>query len=261
MIRAPDLPNQKHEDGNDQYDDDSEEESFNGGPSTDTSFDEEATRAAAIAESRRKLAELEADRPLWEAEARKRALRQKAEEEAERLKAEERKWAESRRAEEARQAEARRRAQEAREQHEEEQRQREEAAKRQRERQQRQQRWTYGPWTTQRALERYKALSDAFDTTKFNADDPVSFDIIPWPVLTSPARLSVEDIDWNAVEKFFDAVRPHMRTQDFKPFVEKSHRRFHPDRWRSRGLLRTVVDEGERGCLEVGKPATFLLYP
>ncbi|KAE9411507.1 hypothetical protein BT96DRAFT_968929 [Gymnopus androsaceus JB14] len=258
-----DAPSQHNGNGNADYgddDDDSEEESFTGGPSTDTSFDEDAMRSAAIAESRRKLAELEADRPLWEAEARKRALRQKAEEEAERLKAEERKWAESRQADEKRQAEARRKAQEAREKQEEEQRQREEAAKRQRERQQRQQRWAYGPWTTQRALERYKALSEAFDTTKFNNIEPVSFDIVPWPVLASPARLSVEDIDWNAVEKFFDAVRPHMRTQDFKVFVEKSHRRFHPDRWRSRGLLKTVADEAEKGCLEVGTYASMERY-
>ncbi|KAF9027793.1 hypothetical protein BDP27DRAFT_1247323 [Rhodocollybia butyracea] len=104
-----------------------------------------------------------------------------------------------------------------------------------------------------RALERYKVLSDAFDTSKFSANDPLSFDLVPWPVLTSPATLSEEDIDWNNVEKFFNAIQPTMRPQEFKVFVEKSHRRFHPDRWRARGLLRTIANEAERGCLEVGK--------
>ena len=55
------------------------------------------------------------------------------------------------------------------------------------------------------------------------------------------------------MEKFFEAVKPHMRPQDYKVFVEKSHRRFHPDRWRGRSLLRSVIDEAERGCMEVGK--------
>ncbi|KAJ4483421.1 hypothetical protein J3R30DRAFT_3284694 [Lentinula aciculospora] len=222
-----------------------EDESLDGEPSPDTSFDEEAARAAAIAESRRKLAELEVDRPLWEEEARKRALRQKAEEESQRLRAEERQWSDMKRAE----AEAPKEQQDAElREHTE----REEAAKRQRERRHREQRWAYGPWTSIRALERYKVLSEAFDATKFNVYDPLTFHVIPWPLLIPPAKMSVEDVDWNAVENFFDAVRPHMRSQDFKAFVEKSQRRFHPDRWRSRGLLRTVVDEAERGCLEVG---------
>ncbi|KAJ3746947.1 hypothetical protein EV360DRAFT_97791 [Lentinula raphanica] len=244
----------------DEFDDETEDESSDEGPSPDTSFDEEAARAAAIAESRRKLAELEADRPLWEEEAKKRAMREAAEEESRRLKAEERKYAEMRRAEaEARRAaESRRKAQEieekTRQQQEaelREQKEREEATKRQRERRQREQRWNIGPWTPIRALERYRVLSEAFDTTKFNAHDPLSFHVVPWPILTPPARMSVEDVDWNAVESFFDAVKSHMRTQEFKMFVEKSQRRFHPDRWRARGLLKTVENEAERSCLEV----------
>ncbi|KAJ4002039.1 hypothetical protein F5050DRAFT_1802617 [Lentinula boryana] len=257
-LRPPstDIPIDNDNGEYDVDDDDSDDESSSGGPSPDTSFDEGATRAAAIAESRRKLAELEVDRPLWEEEARKRALREKAAEESQRLKAEERKWADMRRAEaEARQAaEAQKIQEQTKQQREAELREhleREEAAKRQRERRQRDQRWTYGSWTSIRALERYKVLSDAFDTTKFNAYDPLTFHVVPWPILTSPTKMSVEDVDWNAVESFFAAVKPHMRSQEFQSFVEKSQRRFHPDRWRARGLLRTVKDEAERGCLEV----------
>lgn len=189
-------------------------------------------------------------------------MREAAEEESRRLKAEERRYAEMRRAEaEARRAaESRQKAQEieekTRQQQEaelREQKEREEAFKRQRERRQREQRWNIGPWTPIRALERYRVLSEAFDTTKFNAHDPLSFHVVPWPILTPPARMSVEDVDWNAVESFFDAVKSHMRTQEFKMFVEKSQRRFHPDRWRARGLLKTVENEAERSCLEVGE--------
>ncbi|KAI0374004.1 hypothetical protein BV20DRAFT_988191 [Pilatotrama ljubarskyi] len=227
------------------------QESGETGMDTGAVDDEEAARLAAIEESRRKLAELEKDRPLWEEEARRRAARERAEEEARRArKEEERRRAAAAAAEEQRQrqraaaaaadAESRARAEKERIEREREQR-------RQRERQ----RWSYGPWTTVRAIERYRVLSEAFDAAKFTPEDPVMFETIPWPVLHSPVTLRVEDIEWSAVEDFFAAARRHMRSQDYKAFVEKSHKRFHPDRWRARGVLKSVADEELRGCLEV----------
>jgi flagellar biosynthesis GTPase FlhF len=210
-------------------------------------LDEEAARKAAIEESRRKLAELEADRPLWEEQAKRREMLERREEEARRAKREQQ------RREEAETAKAEKRVQEKeeREAREREDRKREEMARREWERRQRQQRWSTGPWTTQRALERYKNLCEYFDTTKFSLDEPLAFDVVPWPILQSPMSFTVEDVDWGAVERFFEAMKPHMRAQDYNTFVEKSQRRFHPDRWRSRGLLKSVEDDVERGCLEV----------
>lgn len=124
-------------------------------------------------------------------------------------------------------------------------REREERRRRERER------WSYGPWTTIRAIERYKVLSDTFDTAKFTLENPVDFETVPWPVLHSPAVLTVEDIDWASVEAFFEAARRHLRTQDYRVFVEKSHKRFHPDRWRARGIIKSLEDEELRGGLEV----------
>ncbi|KAF8210284.1 hypothetical protein K438DRAFT_1570472 [Mycena galopus ATCC 62051] len=230
------------------------------GPSNDkpTEVDAEAERQAFIAEARRKLAELEADRPLWEAEAAKRKKLEKEEQEAQRARMAERRAAEARKADEERRAKAEKEKerQQQTQSREEARVAGEERARRERDRRQRNERWAYGPWTTQRALERYKTLSEIFDSTKFSPDDPITFDIVPWPIL--PLRYSVEDIDWAAVEGFFNAVKPHMRSQDFASFVEKSHRRFHPDRWRSRGLLKSVADETERGCLEVGARCCIL---
>ncbi|KAJ6586933.1 hypothetical protein DFH09DRAFT_1141997 [Mycena vulgaris] len=214
-------------------------------------LDAEAERMASIAESRRKLAELEADRPLWEQEAKKRERLEKEKQEAERSRTAERRAAEARRADEDRRAKLEREQQQARAKEEARVRGWEERARREREKRQRNERWSYGPWTTQRALERFKTLSEIFDSAKFSQDDPLTFDAVPWPVLHSPVSFSVEDVDWAAVEGFFAAVKPHMRSQDFISFVEKSHRRFHPDRWRSRGLLKSVADEADRGCLEV----------
>lgn len=215
----------------------------------DTSVsDENAARQAAIAESRRKLAELEADRPLWEEQARKRMEREMAEEEALREKAE------GRRRAAAIQVEADRR-EKARQEHEakaKQNREAEEMARRERDRRQRQQRWSYGPWTVQRALERYRVLCESFDGTKYSECNTLTADIVPWPVLQSPLTFAVEDVSWLAVEKFFYEVKGLMRPQDYKSFVEKSHRRFHPDRWRGRSLLKSVIDETERACMEVG---------
>lgn len=208
-------------------------------------IDEDSARQAAIAESRRKLAELEADRPLWQEQAKKRMERDKAEEEASRAKAEARRRAVE--AEEDRREKVRR-EQEAKETL---RREREELARRERDRRQRQQRWSYGPWTVQRALERYRVLCESFDTTKFSVCEPLTVDVVPWPVLQSPVTFSVEDVNWAAVEKFFQEVRGLMRPQDYKTFVEKSHRRFHPDRWRSRSLLKSIIDETEKGCIDV----------
>jgi hypothetical protein len=186
---------------------------------TPAEVDAEAEREAFIAEARRKLAELEADRPLWEEEAKKRAQREKEEQEARRSRmAEQRRAAEAPKAEEARRARVekekekeRQQQQQARAREEARVRAGEERARRDRERRQRNERWAYGPWTTQRALERYKVLSDIFDSTKFSADDPITFDVVPWPMLA--VKFSLEDIDWAAVEGFFNAVKPHMRSQ------------------------------------------------
>ncbi|KAJ7462319.1 hypothetical protein B0H11DRAFT_2160178 [Mycena galericulata] len=214
--------------------------------------DEEAERMASIAESRRKLAELEADRPLWEQEAKKREQNEKEAQEAQSSRLAERRAAEARKLDEDRRAKMERERLHAQAKEEAQVRESEARARREKEKRQRNARFAQGPWTTQRALERYKTLCDIFDSTKFSQDDPLTFDVVPWPVLHSPVSFSVEDIDWAAVEGFFTAVKSHMRSQDFVSFVEKSHRRFHPDRWRSRGLLKGVTDEAERGCLEVG---------
>ncbi|ETW80475.1 hypothetical protein HETIRDRAFT_434570 [Heterobasidion irregulare TC 32-1] len=232
--------------------------------------DEEEIRQAAIAESRRKLEELERDRPIWEQAARERESKRAHEEELER----ERKVAEARereerdriqRAEDIRkaamerkrqQAEINRRAQaqkEAQEKFERERREQAEAWRRENEKKTRQQqeKWSRGAWTSQRALERYKTLCETFDATKFSADEPLTFEAVPWPLLAAPLTFSVEDVDWAGVEKFFETVKDHMRWQEYKTFVEKSHRRFHPDRWSSRRLLNTIEDETERSSLEV----------
>ena len=180
-----------------------------------------------IAESRRKIAELERDRPLWEAAAHARERQEREEAAAQRARAE-RARREAERARQAAAAEV-------------------EAAKRRAEAQRA--RWAQGPWTSQRALERYRTLCESFDEAA--KPTALAFEDVPWPILGRPYSFGPEDIDWAAVETFFQAVRGSMRAQDYRIFVQNSHRRFHPDRWRARGLLTAVKDENARGMIEV----------
>jgi len=204
-----------------------------------------------IAESRRKITELERDRPLWEAAAHARERQEREEEEERRAAYERRKREEAEalaRAEEERRVEAERERQVEAEAKAKAEAEAEAAAKRRAAEAQRA-RWARGPWTSQRALERYRVLCESFDEAAKPAS--LSFEDIPWPSLSAPFSFGPEDIDWAAVETFFRTVRGHMRAQDYRVFVEKSHRRFHPDRWSARGLLAAIRDDDARGMIEV----------
>lgn len=173
-----------------------------------------------IEESRRKIAELEKDKPLWEAARRERERTEQAEERERQAanRARERKVEAERKDREYRERLAK--EAEERQKREQEERQRRE---KERKHSQNRARWAHGPWTIQRALERYRVLCEHFDNAKFSSGDPLTFNDIPWPMLHR--TFSVEDIEWSAVENFFASVKPHMRIQDYKVFVEKSHRR------------------------------------
>lgn len=193
----------------------------------------------AIEESRRKLAELEADRPLWEEAARERERRESAEcaEQAAQKLARERMEA-SRLAAEAEHEPALRR----------DARRQERIAASQRNF------MRPGPWTAQCALERYHTLSETFDRAKFTNEEPLLFELVPWPVLHAPDALRVEDIDWAAVEAFYHAVRPYLSSPlrgvaEYKTLLQKARQRFHPDRWSARRLTTTIVDENEQDCM------------
>jgi hypothetical protein len=64
--------------------------------------------------------------------------------------------------------------------------------------------------------------------------------------------LDIEEIDWKAVEAFFARVKVQLAANvaEYKSLVEKVHRMFHPDKWRSRGLLATVMDDDLKTSLE-----------
>lgn len=107
-------------------------------------------------------------------------------------------------------------------------------------------------WYTSSALGRFKFVSNEFDTLKFQESQPLTFESIPLPILAAPCDMILDEIDWSAVERFFEAMENRLqdRAED-RAFVEKAHRRFHPDKWRARGILNSVLDDDLRSQLEV----------
>ncbi|KAJ7729805.1 hypothetical protein B0H16DRAFT_1775708, partial [Mycena metata] len=75
-----------------------------------------------------------------------------------------------------------------------------------------------------------------FEKLKFSETQPLTFGVIPWPVLTDPLALDVEVINWTSVEAFFACAKVQLAVNvtEYNTLVEKVHRMFHPDKWRSR---------------------------
>lgn len=236
-----------------------------------------------MSESRRKILELEADRHLWEESRKVREEKERREQEkadvarkAAALKESIQRMADMRAEEEKkrRAAEEAKKAQERRrKEQEEKERKARETAKSERIAQElRQQQWRAaatekekvrcrdrdvekwgtGPWTHARALQRFRSLSEEFLKISFSESKPLTEGAIPWPVLDDPFDFQLEHLDWQRVEAFFkEAARMLGGTSgEYKTLVEKSHRLFHPDRWRSRNLMVTVLDEDLRKSLE-----------
>lgn len=232
--------------------------------------DDEAARQAELEASRRKLAELEADRPLWEEAARQRAAQEADEERRRDTAARQARQAadeaarqaqqaaeEARRSQRAAEEAARREAKAAEQERIKEEEERERVALRMRREEVRREaragfgRWRYLPWSNDASYDHFVKASEQFDKLDFRKGDVVVFETIPWPMLTRPGTFFVEDITWQAVEKFFECARYYNTTSQFRDLVEKAHKRFHPDRWRSRRVLNCVEDGEEKACLEM----------
>lgn len=110
--------------------------------------------------------------------------------------------------------------------------------------------WAPSYNTAQVSIDRFTAVSAEFDDTHFSAAQPLTFESVPWPLARLPLTMSLDDIEWAAVEQFFGEVRRRVGEAEYRSVVERAHRRFHPDKWRARGLLKTVLDEELRGKLE-----------
>ncbi|KAJ7063683.1 hypothetical protein C8F01DRAFT_1279819 [Mycena amicta] len=244
---------------------------------------EAVERVLELAQSKLKMLELERDKPIWEEAKRKReeaeAAQRRAEDIATRIKNFESMLAQEKAKKGAERQERLRRERVEKERQEKEEKarlarereERERKAQEERERLQRLQRWQLatakevkrckkrdtelrgtGKWTVSMALSRVKLLMLEFDKLKFSETQPLTLSAVPWPILTDPLELAVEDISWDAVEKFFKKIKLGLWEEpaEYKALVERLHRMFHPDKWRSRAILATVLDDGVRTGIE-----------
>lgn len=110
--------------------------------------------------------------------------------------------------------------------------------------------WPINEWSFKRVLERFKVLADAFEKTKFSQAHPLTVGNVPWPVLHHPTLLQVTSLTWNDVEKFFKKAKGKLPDEEYHSLLERTHRMFHLDRWKSRRLATTVHNMALRQSLE-----------
>ena len=94
-------------------------------------------------------------------------------------------------------------------------------------------------WTARKALDRYNQLAAEFDSLRVSESAPLDMSKIPWPVLHAPGY-KLAQVDWSAVEAFFSQTETLLggkKSAAWKELLKSSARRFHPDRWRARGLI------------------------
>lgn len=225
-------------------------------PDEEAEAKDEERRQAELAESIRKMKEIrereELDRQEALKQAREKRKLEERQREAERLAQEEKLREEmEERAREAEESLARSKQEEARRQAYQEAHQQEQARCRARDVMLMPScLWT--PWAIQKrhAVDRFKAVSIEFDEIVFRDTQPLTFESVPWPLIRPPLALTFDDIEWSAVEEFFQAAELLVDAAEYRSMVGKAHLRFHPDRWRARGLLLTVLDEDLRQRLE-----------
>jgi hypothetical protein len=208
--------------------------------------DHEGRRRAELLESVQKMRELEKDKPLWEEGARRR----RAQEEQEARNREARKQAKARAEAEAeyakRQEQSKQRFKETEGTRIKQEQDREEFINQQHF--QKQNSFVFRHWSAHDAISRYVEVSKVFDSAIFQGMS-LTFDNIPWPVEKDPQSVALRDITWEAIESFFSTAEFIMEPNAYKSLISKSHLRFHPDRWRSRGILAAVANDVERDCL------------
>ena len=51
-------------------------------------------------------------------------------------------------------------------------------------------------WTNNDSVHRFEVVSQEFDEIKFSETQPLTFQSIPWPLLSSPNTFTFDDIEW-----------------------------------------------------------------
>ncbi len=109
-----------------------------------------------------------------------------------------------------------------------------------------------GPWTDEKALKRCGTLLKEFQNVTYTIDgQPLTIRSIPWPVLVDPREFQVKHLlRGDLVGQFLRVLKRSLNEEQFKSHVTKLKYVFHPDKWQSRSLLKTVLDDNLKRELE-----------
>ncbi|KAL1752356.1 hypothetical protein FB107DRAFT_220128 [Schizophyllum commune] len=114
--------------------------------------------------------------------------------------------------------------------------------------------------SVQHALGRYRVVSEEFDRAQFSIDAyPLVIGSVPWPTLVHPSTLKhgasrlvhhsgqgkrvQGHLSWEDVELFLRGVKQILRPKEYQELLRKARLQFHPDKWASRGILESVLDD------------------
>jgi hypothetical protein len=76
-------------------------------------------------------------------------------------------------------------------------------------------------WNAPNAVAYFRQISLEFDTITFSESQPFTFESAPWPTLLYPGMLSLDDIDWNMIEPFFQAAKKTLFIGHLQEFDRK----------------------------------------
>ncbi|KAF9019871.1 hypothetical protein BDZ89DRAFT_1043698 [Hymenopellis radicata] len=109
-----------------------------------------------------------------------------------------------------------------------------------------------GPWTDEKALKRSGTLLKEFQNVTYTIDGrPPTIRSIPWPVLVDPREFQLKQLlTGDLVGQFLRVLKSSLNEEHFRSHVMKLKVVFHPDKWQSRSLLKTVLDDSLKKELE-----------
>lgn len=115
--------------------------------------------------------------------------------------------------------------------------------------------WKEDRWTPKMALQRFHAVSNEFLTASYTKEKrPLTWGSVPWPVLHRPQDITrdSDNITWESVEKFlgYAQIAYGSDVGGYQNLVKQIQMMFHMDRWKNRGLFKTVMDKELRSSLD-----------
>ncbi|KAK0200872.1 hypothetical protein DFS33DRAFT_1083396 [Desarmillaria ectypa] len=98
-------------------------------------------------------------------------------------------------------------------------------------------------WSDKKAIKCAQRCLGEFEEASFSCRKPLTFEDVPWPVLTDLSTLELKDITKKEVSKFFAMAEESLGDEKYCDMLGRMYKVFRKQRWERRGLLDSVADE------------------